>query len=55
MFLKFIFELCYNIDLGADAFVCSPYKFFGPHMGVMAANTKLVGEVLQAYKGTFHK
>lgn len=24
-------------DLGADVMVCSPYKFFGPHLGVLAA------------------
>ena len=24
-------------DLGADFFACSPYKFFGPHLGVLAA------------------
>jgi cysteine desulfurase family protein (TIGR01976 family) len=24
-------------ELGADFFVCSPYKFFGPHLGVLAA------------------
>jgi selenocysteine lyase/cysteine desulfurase len=24
-------------DLGADVFVCSPYKFCGPHLGVLAA------------------
>src|SRR5699024_12776941 len=23
--------------LGADYLVCSPYKFFGPHLGVLAA------------------
>ena len=25
-------------DLGADVLVCSAYKFFGPHLGVMAFN-----------------
>lgn len=25
-------------DLGADFYVCSPYKFFGPHCGVLAAD-----------------
>lgn len=25
--------------LGADFFVCSPYKFFGPHLGVLAADS----------------
>lgn len=24
--------------LGADVFACSPYKFFGPHLGVLAAD-----------------
>lgn len=28
--------------LGADFFVCSPYKFFGPHHGVLAASTHLL-------------
>lgn len=28
--------------LGADLFVCSPYKFFGPHHGVLAASTRLL-------------
>ncbi|WP_329150519.1 cysteine desulfurase-like protein [Streptomyces niveus] len=28
--------------LGADFFVCSPYKFFGPHHGVLAASTGLL-------------
>jgi cysteine desulfurase family protein (TIGR01976 family) len=30
-------------DLGADFFVCSPYKFFGPHCGVLAAGPDLLG------------
>ena len=25
-------------DLGADVLVCSAYKFFGPHLGLMAFN-----------------
>jgi cysteine desulfurase family protein (TIGR01976 family) len=25
-------------QMGADVFVCSPYKFFGPHLGVLAAD-----------------
>jgi cysteine desulfurase family protein (TIGR01976 family) len=29
-------------DLGADFFVCSPYKFFGPHHGVLAARPELL-------------
>ena len=28
--------------LGADTFVCSPYKFFGPHCGVLAADPALL-------------
>ncbi|AEV85839.1 cysteine desulfurase [Actinoplanes sp. SE50] len=28
--------------LGADFFVCSPYKFFGPHCGVLAAQPALL-------------
>jgi cysteine desulfurase family protein (TIGR01976 family) len=28
--------------LGADLFVCSPYKFFGPHLGVLAAAPDLL-------------
>ncbi|MFE6175239.1 cysteine desulfurase-like protein [Streptomyces sp. NPDC056464] len=29
--------------LGADLFVCSPYKFLGPHCGVLAAAPDLLG------------
>jgi cysteine desulfurase family protein (TIGR01976 family) len=29
-------------DLGADFFVCSPYKFFGPHCGVLTARVDLL-------------
>jgi cysteine desulfurase family protein (TIGR01976 family) len=29
-------------DLGADFFVCSPYKFFGPHCGVLTARADLL-------------
>ncbi|MFG3044920.1 cysteine desulfurase-like protein [Streptomyces sp. NPDC048241] len=29
-------------DLGADFTVCSPYKFFGPHHGVLAADPALL-------------
>lgn len=29
-------------ELGADLFVCSPYKFLGPHHGVLAASTDLL-------------
>jgi len=34
-----------NVDLealGADFFVCSPYKFLGPHCGVLAASPELL-------------
>ncbi len=31
--------------LGADFFVCSPYKFLGPHCGVLAASPDLLGTV----------
>ena len=31
--------------LGADFFVCSPYKFFGPHCGVLAAAPELLETV----------
>lgn len=29
-------------ELGADVLVCSPYKFFGPHLGVLAADPALL-------------
>lgn len=29
-------------ELGADFFVCSPYKFLGPHCGVLAARPELL-------------
>ena len=31
--------------LGADFFVCSPYKFFGPHCGVLAADQTLLDTI----------
>jgi cysteine desulfurase family protein (TIGR01976 family) len=31
--------------LGADFFACSPYKFFGPHCGVVAARVDLLEEL----------
>ena len=31
--------------LGADFFVCSPYKFFGPHCGVLAADPALLADI----------
>ena len=32
-------------DLGADLYACSPYKFFGPHLGVLAASPALLEEL----------
>ncbi|SCE21419.1 cysteine desulfurase family protein, VC1184 subfamily [Streptomyces sp. DvalAA-14] len=32
-------------DLGADFYACSPYKFFGPHHGVLAAAPELLETV----------
>jgi len=32
--------------LGCDMFVCSPYKFFGPHHGVLAAAPELLERLL---------
>lgn len=31
--------------LGADFFACSPYKFFGPHCGVLAGSRELLAEL----------
>ena len=31
--------------LGADVFACSPYKFFGPHCGVLAADPALLEQL----------
>jgi cysteine desulfurase family protein (TIGR01976 family) len=31
--------------LGADFYVCSPYKFFGPHCGVLAADPALLAGI----------
>ncbi len=33
------------VALGADFFACSPYKFFGPHCGVVAARPELLEEL----------
>jgi cysteine desulfurase family protein (TIGR01976 family) len=33
-------------DLGADFYACSPYKFLGPHLGVLAASPALLEELL---------
>lgn len=35
--------------LGADVIACSPYKFFGPHLGLLAARRPLL-EALTPYK-----
>lgn len=32
-------------ELGADFYACSPYKFFGPHCGFVAASADLLAEV----------
>ena len=32
-------------ELGADFYACSPYKFFGPHHGVVAAAPELLGRL----------
>jgi cysteine desulfurase family protein (TIGR01976 family) len=31
-------------EVGADILVCSPYKFFGPHLGVLFARRELLAE-----------
>mgnify|MGYP001163483786 FL=1 len=36
-------------DLGCDFLVCSPYKFFGPHQGVLWGRLELLNQ-LEAYK-----
>jgi cysteine desulfurase family protein (TIGR01976 family) len=36
-------------DLGADFYACSPYKFFGPHLGVLVADPALL-ELVQPDK-----
>jgi cysteine desulfurase family protein (TIGR01976 family) len=33
------------VELGADFYACSPYKFFGPHLGVLAAAPRLLETV----------
>jgi cysteine desulfurase family protein (TIGR01976 family) len=33
------------IELGADFYACSPYKFLGPHCGVVAARPELLDEL----------
>ena len=39
-------ELPAVVQLGADFFVCSPYKFLGPHCGVLAARPDLLERIL---------
>jgi cysteine desulfurase family protein (TIGR01976 family) len=39
-------ELAAVGELGADFFVCSPYKFLGPHCGVLAARPELLERIL---------
>lgn len=37
---------CVDLEaLGADLFVCSPYKFFGPHLGVLAGRPALLEQL----------
>ncbi len=36
-------------ELGADVLLCSPYKFFGPHMGVVSIKRELFDKI-EAYK-----
>jgi cysteine desulfurase family protein (TIGR01976 family) len=31
--------------MGADLYACSPYKFFGPHLGVVAASVDLLEDI----------
>jgi cysteine desulfurase family protein (TIGR01976 family) len=35
-------------DLGADFFACSPYKFFGPHCGVLAGRSEVLADLWPA-------
>ncbi|MEU6646381.1 cysteine desulfurase-like protein [Saccharomonospora sp. NPDC046836] len=35
-------ELVDLAEFGADFYACSPYKFFGPHLGLVAANPALL-------------
>ncbi|MCF7548749.1 cysteine desulfurase-like protein [Pseudonocardia sp. WMMC193] len=35
-------------ELGADVYACSPYKFCGPHLGVLAARPELLEELRPA-------
>lgn len=37
------------VELGADFLACSPYKFFGPHLGVLWGRREIL-ESLSAYK-----
>merc|ERR1711962_1938918 len=38
-------------DLGADAIICSAYKFFGPHLGVMAYNIERLSKLTPSKVG----
>jgi len=42
---------CHFDDLKADAIVCSAYKFFGPHIGVMAYNKDRLKQLKPAKVG----
>jgi cysteine desulfurase family protein (TIGR01976 family) len=33
------------VELGCDFFVCSPYKFYGPHLGVLYGKLELLNEL----------
>jgi selenocysteine lyase/cysteine desulfurase len=32
-------------ELGVDFYACSPYKFFGPHLGVLAADPSVLASI----------
>ena len=40
--------------LGADFFVCSPYKFFGPHCGVLAARPRTARDAAPGQAAAVH-
>jgi cysteine desulfurase family protein (TIGR01976 family) len=37
-------------DVGCDFMACSPYKFFGPHSGLLFGRAQVMGELLRPYK-----
>ncbi len=37
-------------DLDCDFLACSPYKFFGPHMGILYGRAQLMGRELKPFK-----